>query len=106
MAGLLRVDIDFYFARPQRLLGSKHAAGPIRKGSKPDRDNLDKAVLDALTKAGLWEDDDQVCAGEPCKWSVAQGGVAGARVVVTALEESPPALLVESGSLDLQAPRG
>ena len=35
--------------------------------SKPDRDNLDKAVLGAIGKR-LWKDDGQVCAGTIEKW--------------------------------------
>ena len=31
------------------------------KISKPDLDNLQKAVMDALTSAGVWIDDAQVC---------------------------------------------
>lgn len=30
---------------------------------KPDRDNLDKAVLDSLTAIGIWHDDAQVQSG-------------------------------------------
>jgi Holliday junction resolvase RusA-like endonuclease len=34
---------------------------------KPDRDNLDKAFMDAL-KGLAWLDDAQVCQGEIRKW--------------------------------------
>jgi Holliday junction resolvase RusA-like endonuclease len=35
---------------------------PYRHTKKPDRDNLDKAILDALT-GKAWADDKQVCCG-------------------------------------------
>ena len=40
---------------------------------KPDRDNADKAVLDALTNLGLWGDDKQVCDGRIRKFYVRPG---------------------------------
>lgn len=41
------------------------------KATKPDRDNLDKAVLDTITglgEAGIWNDDGQVALGRIVKW--------------------------------------
>lgn len=35
---------------------------------KPDRDNLDKAILDPMTRCGAWHDDCQVIAGAIDKW--------------------------------------
>ena len=53
------VRIVCYFERPKRL--AKAAAGAIPKGNKPDNDNLQKAVMDAITQlGGFWHDDSQV----------------------------------------------
>lgn len=51
--GPVRLDLLFAFAQPK---GRKRQF----KISKPDLDNLEKAVMDALTDAGVWCDDAQV----------------------------------------------
>ena len=38
-------------------------SAPTRPTGKPDRDNLDKAVCDAITAARVWHDDSQVTDG-------------------------------------------
>ena len=65
----LRCDLTFYLQRPAGHYGSGKNAGlirasaPTRPTGKPDRDNLDKAVCDAITAAGVWHDDSQVTDG-------------------------------------------
>ena len=65
----LRCDLTFYLPRPKSHFGSgKNAqqlkkSAPTRPTGKPDRDNLDKAVCDAITAAGVWVDDSQVTSG-------------------------------------------
>jgi len=65
--GPLCVDLTFWFPRPQSHYKGKakvlRPSAPIWHTTKPDRDNLDKAVMDALTQAGIWRDDKQVCDG-------------------------------------------
>jgi Holliday junction resolvase RusA-like endonuclease len=74
--GLLDEDLDgpisltlrFHLPRP----ASHHKCGdrakplsgraPTHHIGKPDTDNLAKSTLDALTDAGLWHDDAQVCS--------------------------------------------
>ena len=72
---------------------SKPLAGPLtvmlgvswfRKGitevvprtTKPDVDNLAKLILDAMTKAGYWYDDNQVCDLRITKYDGPIGGLA------------------------------
>jgi Holliday junction resolvase RusA-like endonuclease len=57
------VEMEFVFRRPKAHFSSTGALklhAPQRYTSKPDVDNLAKAVLDALSTVGLWRDDDQV----------------------------------------------
>lgn len=72
LEGPLRVDCCFVFPRPQRLLRAKDPDGRIPNDSKPDRDNVDKAVLDSL-KGLMWIDDCQAAVGLIEKWYAAKG---------------------------------
>jgi len=47
--------------RPKRLMRKKDPEHCIWRPTKPDADNVAKAVLDALVKAGVIRDDVQVC---------------------------------------------
>lgn len=58
LTGPLHVDLVFKFARPASVPETR-----VWCDRKPDRDNLDKAVLDALTRKKFWQDDCQVCSG-------------------------------------------
>lgn len=72
----IRVDMVFRLPRPQRLgLGPRcpHIA-------KPDKDNLEKAVLDALTADGWFHDDALVCSGHVSKCYAASGEQPGATI--------------------------
>lgn len=67
----LRIDVTFVFPRPDRLIWKTKPMPRVPHTGKPDRDNCDKAVLDAL-KGTLFVDDSQVCCGYLEKW-VASG---------------------------------
>lgn len=73
LEGPLRVDAFFVFNRPKSHYRTGRNAHELRESapewhtSKPDRDNLDKAVLDALKTLGFFKDDSQVCDGVPQK---------------------------------------
>lgn len=65
----LRVDLVFFFPRPKSHFGTGRNARKIKPIApewhlkKPDVDNLEKAVFDALSEKsgiGLWKDDTQV----------------------------------------------
>jgi Holliday junction resolvase RusA-like endonuclease len=68
LAGPLKVDILFCFGRPKSHFGTGRNAGVIKKSApqykwnKPDRDNLDKLVLDAMSGI-IFHDDAQACDG-------------------------------------------
>jgi Holliday junction resolvase RusA-like endonuclease len=87
--GPLRVDVAVYFKRPKSHFFTGKRSEVIRPNapmfhtSKPDRDNLDKAILDALTNAGIWKDDAQVCSGTLSKSYIQF--IEGANVTITAL---------------------
>jgi len=74
----VRVDLTFYLQRPKGHFGTGRNAG-IVKGSapavpdkKPDKDKLERAVLDALTGA-VYIDDCQVVTGTTTKAYVTNG---------------------------------
>lgn len=77
-----RVDGIFYFKPP------KDPLHPVFCVVKPDRDNLDKIVLDSLKRAGCLHDDAQVCAGEPIKLYAGPDQDPGVRVVLSVLDVS------------------
>jgi len=57
----LRVHLVFVHKRPKRITATER----VPKTTKPDIDNLIKMVLDALTKACIWTDDNivtEICA--------------------------------------------
>lgn len=81
--GPVRIDRTFYFPRPQRLLKPGSPAGPIPHTAKPDLDNLDKAVFDALKSSHLYRDDAQVYGGNHHKLYVALGAQPGAVLRIT-----------------------
>lgn len=67
LEGPLRVDLTCVMPRPKSMIWKTRAMPRIPHTGKPDRDNLDKSVLDAL-KSLAWVDDCQVCQGEIQKW--------------------------------------
>jgi Holliday junction resolvase RusA-like endonuclease len=72
LSGPLRVDVVAVFPRPQAITWKTRPMPRIWHIKKPDRDNIDKLILDALTDV-IWLDDKQVCAGGVTK-QVAAGG--------------------------------
>ena len=68
--GPLCVDVVAVFPRPQSQIWKRREMPRQRHAKKPDRDNLDKAILDCLSGI-LWRDDCQVCAGSIEKWIAA-----------------------------------
>lgn len=77
-----RIDITWLFPRPQRLLRKRDPEGRIPHVSKPDRDNLDKAVMDALVQLNVLSDDCIVWDGRLTKYYVAKGEAPGAIITI------------------------
>jgi Holliday junction resolvase RusA-like endonuclease len=64
MVGPVRIQISFRFPRPKNHFnkgGVLRDKSPQYHTSRPDIENCEKAVLDALTQLGAWRDDSQVC---------------------------------------------
>lgn len=61
IAAPVRIDLRFMMPRPKRLMRRKDPDGPIRYDGRPDSDNMEKAVWDALEIVGLYDDDKRIC---------------------------------------------
>ncbi|NBW16304.1 MAG: RusA family crossover junction endodeoxyribonuclease [Caulobacteraceae bacterium] len=74
LSGAIEVDMDFFFALPKdKKLREKRSGTPHTL--KPDKDNLEKAVLDSLVRAGVIADDKNVFYGRTRKmWRADSGG--------------------------------
>jgi Holliday junction resolvase RusA-like endonuclease len=101
LQGPLEVSITFYFPRPRDHFKSDRvtlrAGQPAYHTSRPDRDNCEKAVLDALSVLGMWSDDSQVCCGEVRKLYAANGQ-GGAQITI---REAPRITAPEPEQLSL-----
>ena len=92
LAGPLEVSETFCFQRPKGHFRTGKRACELRPEApecyhtqKPDRDNLDKAVMDCLTAIGMFGDDCQVCGGEIRKFWCAPGERSGVKVEIRRL---------------------
>lgn len=85
LEGPVGLNVEFRFDRPQRLRKKKTPKTEIPHCSRPDCDNLAKAVLDTLTQLGWWEDDDQVCTLNVRKVYRGVDQTVGARICVWTL---------------------
>ena len=72
LAGPVEVEIAFYFQRPSNKTWKTRPMPLEVKTTKPDLDNLAKAVMDSLNGVA-WVDDAQVCKIVLSKWIVAGG---------------------------------
>lgn len=60
LQGPIGLELTFILPRPKRLIWKSRTMHRVRHISKPDLDNLQKSVKDALSKL-VWADDAQVC---------------------------------------------
>lgn len=88
--GPLAVYCMFVFPRPASMRWKRKPMPRDWHVAKPDRDNLDKAVLDALN--GLsWHDDSQVAYGIVCKCIASGNEQPKAKILISELQTPPPA---------------
>lgn len=80
--GPLCVDVLAVFPRPK--LPKKFGAGRLPHTKKPDRDNIDKAILDSL-KGIVFADDKQVCDGRIQKVIAAGDEQPHVEVIITTI---------------------
>jgi crossover junction endodeoxyribonuclease RusA len=78
----VRLKVIFFMPVPKKI--KPKGAKLVPCGKKPDTDNLLKAVMDAMTDAGVWEDDALVYQAEASKF-YDWGNGTGAQILV--LEE-------------------
>jgi Holliday junction resolvase RusA-like endonuclease len=91
LQGPIEVQITYYFPRPQSHYGKRKGElylkpdAPRWHTGKPDIDNADKAIMDALTTLGMWVDDAQVVSMMVEKRYSETQGVTGATIEIEGL---------------------
>jgi len=88
--GPVALDIRFFHDRPKRLQQKTHKGipvsdHPIRKATRPDLDNLCKAIADSLQIAGFYRDDGQLVRLTAFDYYVERGGEARTHVIFSEL---------------------
>jgi len=92
MQGAVKVQIHYYFHRPKGHYGTGRNEFKIKESSprqmitRPDLDNLNKAVLDALQDGGILADDSAVVQLESMKRYVGRDNKQGATIVILSLD--------------------
>ncbi len=67
LEGPVKLSWSAFFPRPKRLMRKKDPAGAVAHTGKPDRDNIDKAILDALSGV-IFKDDKAIFCGLIAKY--------------------------------------
>lgn len=80
--GPLKLTVEFLYPR-----GKSTPKLQALKWTRPDMDNLVKAVKDAFTQGGVWVDDGRVCDTRQIKRYVGDGEPSGAIITVEELED-------------------
>lgn len=106
ITGPVEVRICFYFLRPKSHYGTGKNANVLKPTAptfvavKPDLDKLERSILDALTDAGVWQDDSRVVRMATEKRYSTR---AGAQIAVTPITPpTPPATSPTDGSTNQQ----
>ncbi len=86
LRGPVKLTVDFFLPRPQRLCRKADPDETVWHICTPDLDNLEKAVMDAITYSKLWKDDCQVCDKRSRKFYHSKSGKPGIRIKVEVLQ--------------------
>lgn len=84
--GPVSLELIFYFSRTQKLLGPSAHPGVLHHAVKPDIDNVEKAVMDAMTDCEIWTDDGRISDKITRKRYVAKGYGPGLRIIAELLD--------------------
>jgi Holliday junction resolvase RusA-like endonuclease len=84
--GPLFVSLEFFLPRPTALQWKKKEGPALWSIGTPDKDNLEKAVYDAITGI-VWKDDAQICRSTTEKRIAALHQVPGVYLTITTLQE-------------------
>ena len=89
--GSVALDVCFFHERPKRLQqrthrGEKVPDYAIHKSTRPDIDNLCKALADSLQIAGFYRDDGQLVFLSASDYYVERGGQPRTDLIFSALE--------------------
>ena len=96
----IRVDILAVFTRPKKLTRKKDPQGLLWKPTRPDSDNVRKAVLDGL--ASVMTDDALVVDGRTCKVYGAKGQEGLVKVFISRAPAVPLDGATEAEIVDLR----
>lgn len=94
LGGPVRLVLRFLMPRPKaHFRTGRHSAelkpeAPDHHQAKPDLDNLEKAVMDAMTAAGIWLDDSQVTSKDSRKLYAPPGTGPGCWIEVVEAAEA------------------
>ena len=83
--GPIQLDVVAILKRPKRLMRKKDPDGLLPHTSRPDIDNLRKAVMDGLKRH--WRDDSQVCCGTSHKLYAEKEGLPRLVIKITSMAE-------------------
>jgi Holliday junction resolvase RusA-like endonuclease len=85
LVGPLGCDMFFYLPRPKSIPARRKDGTIPRPITRPDKGKLERATEDALTIAGVWNDDSQVVEGFSAKWYATDDTPPGAFIQVWTL---------------------
>jgi len=83
--GPIELTVRFYWPRPKHLMWKTRPMPRLAKATKPDLDNVLKALKDSLTGI-MWSDDAQVVKVHAEKWYCAGNEVERTEIDVRAME--------------------